>query len=244
MLQSKHNLFELCLQRYQKFQAAALVDFLRQPGCARERLKTALELLIRLDLEGPIKKGCMAVNTAAELSTTDKAAVRLVRDIFDRTESAFAQLVEEGQSRGEFRRDIDAHSLASLLFNTVVGLRIAGLVADTPEVPSAGPVAYTTAKTALTALSKSLAEEFGPQGVRVNTVSPGAVCTSLWEGKDRFGSSVAAAFGVEHEAFLSEIPARFQMTTGRITEAEEVANLIVAPFVIALAIVSALAIRL
>jgi hypothetical protein len=59
------------------------------------------------------------------------------------------------------------------------------------------------------------------------------VCTSLWEGKDRFGSSVAAAFGVEHEAFLSEIPARFQMTTGRITEAEEVANLIVAPFVIA-----------
>jgi NAD(P)-dependent dehydrogenase (short-subunit alcohol dehydrogenase family) len=94
------------------------------------------------------------------------------------------------------------------------------------KVPSAGPVAYTIAKTALTALSKSLAEEFGPEGVRVNTVSPGALRTSLWDGKDRFGSSVAAALGVEHEAFLSEIPARFQMTTGRITEADEVANLI------------------
>ncbi|NTJ68612.1 SDR family oxidoreductase [Agrobacterium rhizogenes] len=94
------------------------------------------------------------------------------------------------------------------------------------KVPSAGPVAYTTAKTALTAFSKSLAEEFGPQGVRINTVSPGAVRTSLWEGADSFGSTVAAAFGVTHEALLSEIPARFQMTSGRITEADEVANLI------------------
>ncbi|GAA1593664.1 hypothetical protein GCM10009789_54640 [Kribbella sancticallisti] len=42
------------------------------------------------------------------------------------------------------------------------------------RIPSSGPVAYTTAKAALTALGKALAEEFGPQGVRVNTVSPGA----------------------------------------------------------------------
>lgn len=94
------------------------------------------------------------------------------------------------------------------------------------KVPSAGPIAYTTAKTALAALSKSLSEEFGPQGVRVNTVSPGAVRTSLWEGAGRFGSSVAAALGVTHEALLSEIPTRFQMTSGRITEADEVASLI------------------
>ena len=60
----------------------------------------------------------------------------------------------------------------------------------------------------------------------MNTVSPGAVRTSLWDGKDRFGSSVAAALGIEHDEFLSEIPARFQMTTGRITEADEVASLI------------------
>jgi NAD(P)-dependent dehydrogenase (short-subunit alcohol dehydrogenase family) len=89
-----------------------------------------------------------------------------------------------------------------------------GSVLINSKVPSVGPVAYTTAKTALTALSKSLAEEFGPQGVRVNTVSPGAVRTSLWEEAGRFGSSVAAALGVEHDAFLSEIPARFQITSG------------------------------
>jgi TetR/AcrR family transcriptional regulator, transcriptional repressor for nem operon len=130
---SKHNLFELCLQRYRKSQADALVQFLKQPGSGKERLKAALEQLIRLDLEGPIKKGCMAVNAAAELSTSDESTARLVRDMFDRTESALTHLVEEGQSKEEFRRDIDARSLASLIFNTVLGLRIAGLVADTPE---------------------------------------------------------------------------------------------------------------
>lgn len=41
------------------------------------------------------------------------------------------------------------------------------------RVPHSGPIAYTTAKAALTAFGKALADEFGPRGVRVNTVSPG-----------------------------------------------------------------------
>jgi TetR/AcrR family transcriptional regulator, transcriptional repressor for nem operon len=131
--ESKHHLFELCLQRYRTSQADDLIEFLKQPGSAKERLKGALEVLIRFDLEGPVRKGCMVVNTAAELSASDQSAARIVKEMFDHTEQAFAQLVREGQAAGEFRQDIDAESLASLLFNTVLGLRIAGLVAETPE---------------------------------------------------------------------------------------------------------------
>ncbi|MCB5205497.1 SDR family oxidoreductase [Neorhizobium sp. T786] len=94
------------------------------------------------------------------------------------------------------------------------------------KMPSVGPIAYTTAKTALAALTKSLAEEFGPRGVRVNAVSPGAVKTSLWTGEGRFGSSVAAAMGVPLQKFLAALPGQFQITSGRITEADEVADLI------------------
>src|SRR4051812_33311340 len=46
--------------------------------------------------------------------------------------------------------------------------------------PGAMNADYTAAKAALTALSKELAEEFGPQGIRVNTVSPGPVRTPWW----------------------------------------------------------------
>jgi NAD(P)-dependent dehydrogenase (short-subunit alcohol dehydrogenase family) len=94
------------------------------------------------------------------------------------------------------------------------------------RLPAAGPVAYSAAKAALAALGKSLAEEFGPQGVRVNTVSPGVVRTSLWEDPEGFGSKVAAEAGAEHAAYLQQLPEALNITTGRITEPEEVAALI------------------
>lgn len=94
------------------------------------------------------------------------------------------------------------------------------------RLPAAGPVAYSAAKAALTALGKSLAEEFGPRGVRVNTVSPGVVRTAIWEDPDGFGGKVAAAAGAEHAAFLEAIPEAFGITSGRITEPREVAALI------------------
>ncbi|MBE1590909.1 oxidoreductase [Nonomuraea angiospora] len=94
------------------------------------------------------------------------------------------------------------------------------------RLPAAGPVAYSAAKATLTALGKSLAEEFGPRGVRVNTVSPGVVRTALWDDPDGFGGKMAALAGTDHAAFLEGIPAAFGITTGRITEPREVAALI------------------
>ena len=94
------------------------------------------------------------------------------------------------------------------------------------RLPAAGPVAYSAAKAALAALGKSLAEEFGPRGVRVNTVSPGVVRTAIWADPEGFGAKVAASAGVAHEAFLEKIPEAFGITSGRITEPEEVAALI------------------
>jgi NAD(P)-dependent dehydrogenase (short-subunit alcohol dehydrogenase family) len=87
-------------------------------------------------------------------------------------------------------------------------------------------VGYSEAKAALTAFGKRLSEEFGPRGVRVNTVSPGPVGTSLWRDPEGFGGKVAAANGLGHEEFLSAIPALFGIASGRITEPEEVAALV------------------
>ena len=92
--------------------------------------------------------------------------------------------------------------------------------------PSTGPVGYSEAKAALVAFGKRLSEEFGPQGVRVNTVSPGPVGTGLWRDPDGFGAQVAAANGAPHADFLTAMPATFGITSGRISEPEEVAALI------------------
>lgn len=94
------------------------------------------------------------------------------------------------------------------------------------RVPATGPVGYSEAKAALVAFGKRLSEEFGPHGVRVNTVSPGPVGTGLWRNPDGFGAQVAAHFGASHSDFLTALPETFAMSSGRIAEPDEVAALI------------------
>lgn len=47
------------------------------------------------------------------------------------------------------------------------------------ESGSSGQAAYSASKAAVSGLSKSLAKELGPQGIRVNVVAPGFISTNL-----------------------------------------------------------------
>jgi NAD(P)-dependent dehydrogenase (short-subunit alcohol dehydrogenase family) len=135
--------------------------------------------------------------------------------------------------------DAEWHSLFDVNFFTAVRVTRAALPALIgrhgvivnvssvgARVPSNGPVAYNTAKAALTALGKALAEEFGPAGVRVVTVSPGPTRTAVWEAPGGLGAQLAAAADTGHEEFLAQVPGVMGMTTGRFTEPDEVAQLI------------------
>jgi putative oxidoreductase len=94
------------------------------------------------------------------------------------------------------------------------------------RMASGSPVTYGSAKAALTTLGKSLAEEFGPRGVRVNTVSPGMVRTTVYQDPDGPLGKFAAASGMSLADFVHQILEAQHVTTGRMTEAEEVAALI------------------
>ncbi|RKN43207.1 TetR/AcrR family transcriptional regulator [Streptomyces hoynatensis] len=130
---SKHALFEQALRRYRDGQTRALVEMLDEPGPVKARLRRTLGLLVTEDLAGPDRRGCMAVNAAAEVAGVDEAAAGLVRQMLDVTEGAFRALVEEGQRSGEIAAGRDAAALGSLLTNTVVGMRILARVADGPD---------------------------------------------------------------------------------------------------------------
>ncbi|MBU2664639.1 SDR family oxidoreductase [Actinoplanes bogorensis] len=84
---------------------------------------------------------------------------------------------------------------------------------------------YSAAKAALLNLSKSLSKEFGPAGIRVNTVSPGPVETALWLGDGGVAATVASATGGDPKAIAAG--AASQSVTGRFTRPEEVADVIV-----------------
>ena len=94
--------------------------------------------------------------------------------------------------------------------------------------PDGGTVDYGAAKAALVNLSKSLAEEFGPRGVRVNAVSPGPVSTDLWFGKDGVAATVAKASGTDADTARDNVVASIGgFATRRFTTPEEVASLVV-----------------
>ena len=56
--------------------------------------------------------------------------------------------------------------------------RIVNLSAHSPQRQSPLLVAYTASKAALTSVSKNLAKSFAPEGILVNTVSPGSIVTA------------------------------------------------------------------
>ena len=50
-----------------------------------------------------------------------------------------------------------------------------------------GDPAYSAAKAAMISLTRSLAQEYGPYGIRANIVLPGTVHTPLWQAARRQG---------------------------------------------------------
>jgi NAD(P)-dependent dehydrogenase (short-subunit alcohol dehydrogenase family) len=90
--------------------------------------------------------------------------------------------------------------------------------------PDAATIDYGVAKAAVVNLSKSLAQEFGPRGIRVNCVSPGQVSTDLWLGEHGVAQTVGKATGVDADTVRQTAAA--SIATGRFTSPEEVATLI------------------
>jgi NAD(P)-dependent dehydrogenase (short-subunit alcohol dehydrogenase family) len=90
--------------------------------------------------------------------------------------------------------------------------------------PDAATVDYGVAKAAVVNLSKSLSQEFGPRGIRVNCISPGQVGTDLWLGEHGVAEVIAEATGTDASAIREAATAA--IATGRFTTPQEVATLV------------------
>ncbi len=86
---------------------------------------------------------------------------------------------------------------------------------------------YGAAKAATTNLTSALSEEFAPQGVRVNTVSPGPVVTPWWTDEGGAGDIIAAQAGSDRESVIATVaPEMMQLSTGRLADPQEVADVV------------------
>jgi NAD(P)-dependent dehydrogenase (short-subunit alcohol dehydrogenase family) len=103
---------------------------------------------------------------------------------------------------------------------------IVSIASDAGHVPGAFFVDYSVSKAAVIMLSKAIASEFGPTGVRANCVSPGPTRTPAFESGEVIGR-LAESRGVSREAatehFLTEVR---RMPLGRLGAPEDVANVV------------------
>ncbi|MFJ1761486.1 SDR family NAD(P)-dependent oxidoreductase [Amycolatopsis sp. NPDC088138] len=106
--------------------------------------------------------------------------------------------------------------------------RGAGTIVTVASVNASLPdplvIDYSAAKAALLNFSKSLSKELGPQGIRVNTISPGPVSTGLWLGDEGVAATVGRAKSLDPDAIAKQ--AAGDAVTGRFTRPEEVADLV------------------
>lgn len=131
---SKRELFTRALDRYRDQQAVLVDQALQAPGPIKERIATALELMIDMNFADPDRRGCLAVNTAAELAGFDEDATERVRAMFERTAGTFLDVIRVGQASGEIRRDLDPEALATHLLTTLVGVQLLSKTSRDPVV--------------------------------------------------------------------------------------------------------------
>lgn len=119
---SKHALYERALRRYYERETVRLIEVLDGPGPARDRLRTALNLVVAAAIED--RRGCLITNAAVESADSDEIVHHLVRRTFDRQEAAFRSTIEEGQRAGEIAENAGADALAAFFLTTINGIRV------------------------------------------------------------------------------------------------------------------------
>lgn len=88
--------------------------------------------------------------------------------------------------------------------------------------PKTAGGAYGASKAALVAITRVLAQELGPSGIRVNSLHPGPIWGAHWI---EYYSSVADRLGVEFDSIVAEHSAKSPL--GYIADAKEIAGVAV-----------------
>lgn len=175
--------------------------------------------------------------TAEFVDVTDEASITaLMRgtaekigatSILVNNAGVFSNVLAREMSTGEFRRILDVNVTGYFVVtrefirhhDPARGATIVNIASVDAVAPSAQGLAhYTTSKHAVAGLTRSLAMELAPQGIRVNAVCPGA---SITEGAIELVMREAPD-GIDVEAQWAGILARTPI--GRLCTPEDVAN--------------------
>ncbi|MCK0116766.1 SDR family oxidoreductase [Isoptericola sp. S6320L] len=148
--------------------------------------------------------------------------------LFDTRDSFEA--VEDDLWRTTF--EVNLFAPARLVRAALPALRASGgsmvhLGSEAARMPDATMAAYAASKAAILSLSKALAIELGPVGIRSNVVSPGPTRTALFDAPGGFADQLADRYCTDPETAVGRfVREERRLPTGRIGTPEDVAGII------------------
>jgi TetR/AcrR family transcriptional regulator, transcriptional repressor for nem operon len=129
----KELLFKEALDLYFERITKVVVQLLEASPDPVQGIIAVFELtLVQLPVQMQ-RRGCLLVNTAAELSETDPALARHAFSLLQRVRAGFVSALERARASGQWRdRGADSEAAADVLFNFLTGLRITARLSADP----------------------------------------------------------------------------------------------------------------
>lgn len=122
---SKHELFLDALDLYIQERATRITNALSQPGPVLPAVRQVVNGFLSRASD-PALPGCLLVNTATELVTSDPDAAERVRQTWQRLEDALAGALTRARGQQELAADADPQATAAFLVVFIQGLLVVG----------------------------------------------------------------------------------------------------------------------
>ncbi len=126
----KHSLFIEALDRYRRERGALIREALETASSARDGIEAVFRGTVKGLWTDEGRRGCLLVNSTAELAASDPAVASRAAEAFERTADLFRSVLERGKRSGELDASLDARATSRHLANTLNGLRLLAKVAD------------------------------------------------------------------------------------------------------------------
>ena len=129
----KRSLFQASLEHYDRTVIAHNFAPLESPDASREALVDFFASVVDWSLDDGDRKGCLLVNTAAELASQDAEIAQQVSRYFQTIEQRFERVLWRSRQKGELTHSGDLRLLARYLVMNLQGLRITAKVQPNPQ---------------------------------------------------------------------------------------------------------------
>lgn len=124
----KHTLFLEALGCYQEREYRLACELFAGPETGRTAIARFFTLVVEQDSTDPSHKGCLMVNSAAELADRDPEVRARVAASRNQMAALFRDAILQAQRAGEIAADRDSDTLAAFLVNSLFGLRLTAKV--------------------------------------------------------------------------------------------------------------------